>query len=355
VAIVLLMAEREHSAAAARVLAALPNVTLLDRPASTRSVLSAVRAVLGARRRQYELRDGIAEQARAAQALREADARKDEFLAMLSHELRNPLAPLTNALRLIERREALSADGAAALAMAQRQTRQMQRLVDDLLEVSRVSRGKISLRLARCRWPPACATRSGRWRPTRRRAATACWSSRPDESLAVRADPARLAQILENLLGNAFKYTPDGGTVRVTCEAVDAAVGDAADGAVEIRVADSRGGHRPVRAAQALRALRADRHHHRAQPRRPGHRPGAGQAPGRAARRRRAGREPRPGAGVDLRAAPAAGPGALGPGARAAAAAAPPYLAARAFLTGCLSGSCPVSTRRVITHCCTIE
>ncbi|MFP5394476.1 MAG: sensor histidine kinase, partial [Gammaproteobacteria bacterium] len=88
----------------------------------------------------------ITEHQQLVDSLRQADRAKDEFLAMLAHELRNPLAPLTNALKLLERSADRSAPQQQALALAGRQTAQLTRLVDDLLEVSRITRGKIELR-----------------------------------------------------------------------------------------------------------------------------------------------------------------------------------------------------------------
>ena len=154
-------------------------------------------------------------------ALREADTRKDEFLAMLAHELRNPLAPLTNALRLLERGVPAQA-AQAAVGMAQRQTRQLTRLVDDLLEVSRITQGKIGLR----RRPVAVAdvVRDAAGSVATMlavRGQTLALDLPEDGTLRLDADPARLLQVLENLLTNASKYSDDGGaiTLRVCAEA----------------------------------------------------------------------------------------------------------------------------------------
>ena len=145
----------------------------------------------------------------------EADRRKDEFLAMLAHELRNPLAPLVNAHRLIEREAALSAPGREALAMAQRQARQLVRLVDDLLEIGRITRGKITLRPA-----PMCVADAVRDAAASVAADIAARGQRlevsvPPQPVPMVGDAARIAQVLENLLHNASKYTPDGGSIRI--------------------------------------------------------------------------------------------------------------------------------------------
>jgi signal transduction histidine kinase len=169
--------------------------------------------------------------------LREADARKDEFLAMLAHELRNPLAPLTNALRLIARSEKLSPAGDRAVAIATRQTGQLARLVDDLLEISRVSRGLIELRRESMSISAAvfhAAESIGSTLEARRQQLEV---TVPPKPVQIFADPARVAQILENLLINASKFTPEGGSIRIEL--------DNHAGEVEIRVIDDGVGIEP--------------------------------------------------------------------------------------------------------------
>jgi len=157
----------------------------------------------------------ITDRKHAEEALREADRRKDEFLAMLAHELRNPLAPVVNAKRLLEREPALTERGRLAVEMIGRQVRQMHRLVDDLLDVSRITRGTIVLRPERI--PMAALLRSVV------EAAVPAFEARgqslsvelPSSAPGLVADPLRLAQVFENILNNASKYTPQGGSVRV--------------------------------------------------------------------------------------------------------------------------------------------
>lgn len=176
----------------------------------------------------------VTEEQRLLASLREADQRKNEFLAMLAHELRNPLAPLTNALRLIARKETLSVAGDQAVAMATRQLRQLARLVDDLLEVSRVSQGRIELRRELVSIGAAvfhaAESVQGAFESRRQEIELAV----PAERITVHADPARLAQIMENLLVNASKFTPEGGRIRI--EVVDRA------SEVEVRVIDNGAG-----------------------------------------------------------------------------------------------------------------
>jgi signal transduction histidine kinase len=166
----------------------------------------------------------------AEHRLLEADARKDEFLAMLAHELRNPLAPLTNALHVLRRGRTDDASARDMLAMAERQLRQLTRLVDDLLEVGRITRGKIVLRIEPLRIADAVKAAVESANPVVERRGQRLEVSLPSEPLAIDADPTRVAQVLENLLINASKYTPEGGCIRVEARTA----GDAA----EIRVID---------------------------------------------------------------------------------------------------------------------
>jgi PAS domain S-box-containing protein len=179
------------------------------------------------------------EAALAAQAARllEADRRKDEFLAVLSHELRNPLAALTNALRLLARPQGQSDTPGTAgvmLDIAQRQVRQLTRLVDDLLEVSRISAGKIVLRLAPVPLDDvvgeAIASMSGQCAERGQRVSLDVAVPAP----TVDADRARLVQVMENLLGNASKYSDPGGSIRVRVRGDGPADGGARDAVIEV-------------------------------------------------------------------------------------------------------------------------
>jgi len=183
--------------------------------------------VTGRRRLEEELRQ------RAAQ-LADADRRKDEFLAMLAHELRNPLQPLTNALHLLGRSHA---DKERFLAMASRQVTHLVRLVDDLLDVSRITQGKITLRKEPVRLSELVAQAVETVRPSIEPSGHSVSVSLPAEPLQLDADPARLAQVLANLLSNAAKYTPPGGSIWLTAERA----GDQ----VAIRVRDTGAGIDP--------------------------------------------------------------------------------------------------------------
>jgi PAS domain S-box-containing protein len=179
----------------------------------------------------------ISERRAAERERTEADRRKDEFLAMLAHELRNPLAVLGNGIEYIRAAHQAAAEDPALGLLGEamrRQLRQLARLVDDLLDVSRISTGKIVLRkapvalqdviqesIATCR--PAISARELRLRV-----------ALPAERLVVEADPARLSQVFCNLISNAVKFSEPGGRVEITSEAKP--------GRAVIRVSDAGAG-----------------------------------------------------------------------------------------------------------------
>jgi PAS domain S-box-containing protein len=159
----------------------------------------------------------LLERARAIRRLREQDRRKDEFLATLAHELRNPLAPIRTGLQIVKQ----APEGAAAARardVMERQVRHMVRLIDDLLDISRVSRGKIELLRQRLPIRAAIDLAVEASLPLVEEARHALAISVPDEPLWVDGDLTRLAQVVSNLLNNAAKYTPRGG--RITLGAV---------------------------------------------------------------------------------------------------------------------------------------
>ncbi len=162
------------------------------------------------------LQKEVAERARAERALQEADRNKDEFLAMLAHELRNPLAPIHNALQLM-RMQPSATQSQWAQEVIQRQLAYLTRLVDDLLDVSRITRGKITL----TRGPLEVATLVTRAvetvAPLMHEREHELMLQIPPEPLRVDGDPTRLTQALGNVLGNAAKYTDRGGRIELIC------------------------------------------------------------------------------------------------------------------------------------------
>jgi len=155
------------------------------------------------------------ERERLVAQLREADRRKDEFLATLAHELRNPLAPIRNGLQVI--RMAASQDTVEQTrAMMERQLLQMTRLVDDLLDVSRVTTGKLELRRELLELRSVISAALETSLPVIEQHGHEMAVAVPDEPILVNGDPLRLAQVVSNLLTNAAKYTHRGGNIRVT-------------------------------------------------------------------------------------------------------------------------------------------
>ena len=223
---VLLCRDRDHSAVVMRSLGRLRNVTLLDRPASMRSMVSAVHAALRERRWQYQLRDQLVRQREAEEALRKADQRKDEFLATLAHELRNPLAPIRTGLQVLERLPGTADPAARVFEMMQRQLGQLVRLIDELLDVSRIATGKVVLHRERVDMREVVQLAVEGSQPVIDAAGHSLRVRVPAHPLPTIGDRSRLAQAVGNLLNNAAKYTPAGGHIEValTAEGDDAVV-----------------------------------------------------------------------------------------------------------------------------------
>ncbi len=166
----------------------------------------------------YVMSVDTTERQHAEEQLRENDRRKDEFLAMLAHELRNPLAPLSNALHLWP---ALAHDPSRMTGLRtimERQVRQLTRLLDDLLDVSRISRGKIELRCRPVRLADVLDDAVEAVRPLIERNGHVLAAVPASQELWLTADVARLAQIFDNVLNNAVKYTAEGGRIALWSE-----------------------------------------------------------------------------------------------------------------------------------------
>ncbi len=172
------------------------------------------------------------ENARLYASLREADHRKDEFLATLAHELRNPLAPIRNGLEILRRSGQLTGPAAQARDMMERQLAHMVRLVDDLLDVSRISRGKVDLRLARLTLQAVLENALESSRPAIEAGHHRLVMQLPTEPVWIDGDLTRLAQVVSNLLNNAAKYTPAGGRIELSAwtEGACAVIGVTDDG-----------------------------------------------------------------------------------------------------------------------------
>ena len=188
---------------------------------------SACRSIALAERDESPLRD-----------LQEADRRKDEFLAMLGHEMRNPLAPIRNAMQIFRLKGANDPEIQEMAEMVERQIQQLTRLVDDLVDVSRVGECGISLRIRTVDLKSVVAQAVESSRPlieSRRHVLTV---SLPSYAVEVEGDPGRLAQVVSNLLNNSAKYSEDGGHIELTLESIrDRAVLSVRDAGIGIEPA----------------------------------------------------------------------------------------------------------------------
>jgi signal transduction histidine kinase/ActR/RegA family two-component response regulator len=201
----------------------LTNLTVLDRPTSARALVSTVEAAIRGRARQYQIRDQLNSLQAADTALREsaterenADRRKDEFLATLAHELRNPLAPIRTGLQALARPGGDGAAGTVIRAIMERQLSQMVRLIDDLLDVSRISSGKVVLQRTRVDLRAIAELAIEASQPFIAAGQHDFKADLPDGPVWVDGDASRLSQVIINLLNNAAKYTAEGGQVRLS-------------------------------------------------------------------------------------------------------------------------------------------
>jgi two-component system CheB/CheR fusion protein len=163
----------------------------------------------------------VTESKRAEQALREADRQKSHFLGVLSHELRNPLAPIRNSLYILERSPAGSEQARRALQVIDRQVHHVVRLVDDLLDVTRIARGKIRLQRERLDLRAIARGTVEDHREIFAMSGVELASVESSEPVFVSADPIRVAQVIGNLLQNAAKFTPRGGKATLAVQVSD--------------------------------------------------------------------------------------------------------------------------------------
>ncbi len=171
-------------------------------------------AIIGAVVAQMDITDRV----RAEEALRQADRRKDEFLAMLAHELRNPLAPITSAAAILSMRPGDEPMVRRSSAIIARQARHMTGLIDDLLDVSRVTQGKVELDNVTLDARDVIADAVEQVRPLIEKHAHRLVLRLPPAPATVFGDRKRLVQVMTNLLSNAAKYTPDGGNIELLLE-----------------------------------------------------------------------------------------------------------------------------------------
>lgn len=197
---------------------------------------------VGARQQDLEtsnrrLQEESEERRNAEQALRVADAHKDEFLATLAHELRNPLAPLVNATSILRMGKAAPEDAGKAILIIERQLAQMTRLIEDLLDVSRISRGKMVLSKSTVDLSSLVRQSVETVTPLIEKKRQNLAVDLPEQPVFLHADPVRLSQVLSNLLNNASKYTGEEGSISLSAERVG--------NSVRVRVKDNGKGISP--------------------------------------------------------------------------------------------------------------
>ncbi|MES2076891.1 MAG: hybrid sensor histidine kinase/response regulator [Pseudomonadota bacterium] len=197
---ILLLTHREADSPTVRqAVAELGNVTLLERPVRVLTLITSLQAVLRARGKQYQVR--------------EAERRKDEFLASLGHELRNPLAPIRTSGALLAQLYPDAAPVARVREVIERQVTHLTRLVDDLLDVARITTGKIALRRERVAFGAVMEHVLELCQQAAAAKQIALTAELPAQPVELDADRARVVQIFANILSNAVKFTPPGGSV----------------------------------------------------------------------------------------------------------------------------------------------
>jgi signal transduction histidine kinase/ActR/RegA family two-component response regulator len=226
---------------------------LLTLLAATASSISRAELAFRTERKLLE-----AELRRRLEDLAQADRRKNEFLATLAHELRNPLAPISNSLQILRLTRAEDPDTARVQEVMERQLAHMVRLVDDLLEVSRITSGKIELRRERVEIATVLHSALETSKPLIEASGHRFVMTVSPEPLTVEADPVRLSQVVANLLNNAAKYTEPGGQIWLAASS--------RKGEVSISVRDTGVGISPSMLPQIFRMFtQADKDHKRAQ------------------------------------------------------------------------------------------
>ena len=183
-------------------IATLGNLTLLERPVHILTLITSAHAMLRARQRQYQVR--------------ETQKRKDEFLASLGHELRNPLAPIKSSVALLKHLFPASEQVGKVSDVIERQVTHLTRLVDDLLDVARISSGKVLLQRKDFELQQVLDHVSELCQPAASKRHIRISRDLPPHAVTLHADYARVVQIFANIVSNAVKFTPDGGHIHIT-------------------------------------------------------------------------------------------------------------------------------------------
>jgi len=170
---------------------------------------------------QHEQSELLARRSEDEQSLRDAAQRKDEFLATLAHELRNPLAPIRTGVELLNRTVGGDPKVSRILGVMERQTTQIVGLIDDLLDVSRITRGKIRLKKSHIDLRDVVRDSIDATRPALDEGGQHLEVKTPEQALEITGDPQRLAQVISNIVGNAAKYSPADSTIRLVLREED--------------------------------------------------------------------------------------------------------------------------------------
>ncbi|MEA2462415.1 MAG: hypothetical protein QOJ98_162 [Acidobacteriota bacterium] len=216
-------------------------IVLLERPLGIATFVTATDAALRSRRRQYEvhrLLDALAESAtQIAQATEAATRAKDEFLATLGHELRSPMTAIRGWIQLLQEDMLEPEEAATALSMIDSSTKVQARIIEDLMDVSRIMAGKVMIEPSRIALGPIVERVVATFRPAAEKEGIGLTADVSSEPLFAWADETRLQQVGWNLISNAIKFTPRGGSVHVTLAKED--------GAAVLRVRDTGKGMSP--------------------------------------------------------------------------------------------------------------
>jgi two-component system, sensor histidine kinase len=208
-----------HDGHQAELLGDSAHVVLLERPLGMAAFLTAVEAALRSRRRQFEVRRLLNELAESAVAIKraheEANHAKDEFLATLAHELRSPMTAIRGWVQLLKDGDLPPSDAADALAMIESSAKVQARIVEDLMDMSRILAGKIMFEPVRVELGPLLTSVLAAFHPDAAGQGIELTAELPAEPVLLHADEVRIRQIGSNLLSNAIKFTPSGGSVRV--------------------------------------------------------------------------------------------------------------------------------------------
>ena len=231
IVVLLPVSMREGRTQAVRHLEVLRNVTMLDRPVRIAALVSTLQSALRARRRQYENRDLMAALQRALQT-------RDELIASVSHELRTPLNVILGWTATLHRRAADPERTKETVSILERNARVLWQLVEDLIDVSRITSGRVQLRMGPFDLGAAVRASIDTLRPSARAKRVTLNCLVDQDVPEVRGDEVRLQQVVWNLMWNALKFTPPGGRIDVELHAADAGV--------ELVIADTGMGIDPV-------------------------------------------------------------------------------------------------------------